>query len=104
MTENLIVFAHGKESGPWGIKIKHLAKTAEQRGFDVISPDYRHTQEPQARIDQLITLRPQARRLVLAGSSMGGYVSAMARSEERRVGKEGVRTCRSRRGPYHEKK
>ncbi|HEY9544780.1 MAG TPA: YqiA/YcfP family alpha/beta fold hydrolase [Solimonas sp.] len=78
MTENLIVFAHGKESGPWGIKIKHLAKTAEQRGFDVISPDYRHTQEPQARIDQLITLRPQARRLVLAGSSMGGYVSAMA--------------------------
>src|SRR3546814_2972406 len=45
MTENLIVFAHGKESGPWGIKIKHLAKTAEQRGFDVISPDYRHTQE-----------------------------------------------------------
>lgn len=78
MTENLIVFAHGKESGPWGIKIKHLAKTAERRGFDVISPDYRHTQEPQARIEQLIALQPQARRLVLAGSSMGGYVSAMA--------------------------
>lgn len=78
MTENLIVFAHGKESGPWGIKITHLAKTARQRGFDVISPDYRHTQEPQARIEQLIALRPLARRLVLAGSSMGGYVSAMA--------------------------
>src|SRR3546814_13184711 len=26
------------------------------------------------------------------------------RSEERRVGKEGVSTCRSRRSPYHEKK
>src|SRR3546814_15439510 len=26
-----------------------------------------------------------------------------ARSEERRVGKEGVRTCRSRWSPYHEK-
>lgn len=78
MTENLIVFAHGKESGPWGIKITQLAKTAGRRGFAVISPDYSHTQEPQARIDQLLALRPQARRLVLAGSSMGGYVSAMA--------------------------
>ena len=78
MTENLIVFAHGKESGPWGIKIQHLAKTAERRGFEVISPDYSHTQDPQVRIDQLIALRPQARRLILAGSSMGGYVSAMA--------------------------
>jgi alpha/beta superfamily hydrolase len=78
MTENLIVFAHGKESGPWGTKITHLAKTAERRGFDVISPDYSHSQEPQDRIDQLLALAPRARRLVLAGSSMGGYVSAMA--------------------------
>lgn len=78
MTENLIVFAHGKESGPWGIKITHLAQTAQRRGFAVISPDYSHTQDPQARIAQLLALRPTARRLVLAGSSMGGYVSAMA--------------------------
>lgn len=78
MSENLLVFAHGKESGPWGIKISHLARTAQQRGFSVISPDYSHTQEPQARIAQLLALRPQARRLVLAGSSMGAYVSAMA--------------------------
>lgn len=78
MNENLIVFAHGKESGPWGIKITRLAKTAERRGFAVISPDYSHSQDPQVRIEQLLTLRPQARRLVLAGSSMGGYVSAMA--------------------------
>ena len=78
MDENLIVFAHGKESGPWGTKIVHLAKTAERRGFAVISPDYSHTQDPQARIQQLLALRPQARRLVLAGSSMGGYISAMA--------------------------
>ncbi|NKF24437.1 alpha/beta fold hydrolase [Solimonas marina] len=78
MNENLVVFAHGKESGPWGIKITHLAKTAERRGFAVISPDYRHTQDPQERIAQLVALQPQARRLVLVGSSMGGYVSAMA--------------------------
>src|SRR3546814_13177448 len=30
-------------------------------------------------------------------------VTAFARSEERRVGKEGVRTCRSGGGPYHKK-
>src|SRR3546814_20068171 len=30
--------------------------------------------------------------------------SSRARSEERRVGKEGVSTCRSRWSPYHEKK
>jgi pimeloyl-ACP methyl ester carboxylesterase len=78
MSENRVVFAHGKESGPWGHKITHLAKTAEARGFDVISPDYSHTQDPAARVQQLLQLAPQARRLVLVGSSMGAYVSAMA--------------------------
>src|SRR3546814_17847972 len=36
---------------------------------------------------------------------MGGHVTRQAnRSEERRVGKECVSTCRSRWSPYHEKK
>lgn len=77
-TENLVCFAHGKESGPWGLKITRLAEVARQRGFQVMSPDYSQTQDPAARVAQLLRLRPQARRLVLAGSSMGGYVSAMA--------------------------
>ena len=78
MTENLVVFAHGKESGPWGRKITHLADTARARGFEVISPDYSHTHDPGRRVEQLLALNPQAARLVLVGSSMGGYVSAMA--------------------------
>lgn len=78
MTENLVVFAHGKESGPWGLKITRLADVARQRGFEAISPDYSHTHDPAARVAQLLALHPRARRLVLAGSSMGGYVSAMA--------------------------
>ncbi len=76
--DKLVVFAHGKESGPWGTKITALAAIAGQRGFDVISPDYSHTVDPRRRVAQLLALAPRARRLVLVGSSMGGYVSAMA--------------------------
>jgi predicted alpha/beta hydrolase family esterase len=75
----LVCFAHGKESGPWGTKITHLADTAKRRGCEVISPDYSHTHDPHARVAQLLELAPRAQRaLVLVGSSMGGYVSAMA--------------------------
>src|SRR3546814_13959040 len=53
-------------------------------------------------------------RLATAGLLMGAGIAIMHyvgmsalranRPEERRVGKEGVRTCRSRWSPYHEKK
>jgi alpha/beta superfamily hydrolase len=76
--ERLVCFAHGKESGPWGTKITHLAQVARQRGFEVQSPDYSATHDPKKRVAQLVALAPQAARLVLVGSSMGGYVSAMA--------------------------
>ncbi|HUS24064.1 MAG TPA: alpha/beta hydrolase [Candidatus Binatia bacterium] len=83
MHEHLVCFAHGKESGPWGTKITHLAEVARRRGFEVMSPDYSHSHDPAARVAQLVRLGPQARHLVLAGSSMGGYVSAMACAELR---------------------
>src|SRR3546814_17288361 len=38
---------------------------------------------------------------LFAISSLGVYGIVMARSEERRVGKECVSTCRSRWSPYH---
>ena len=76
--ENLVCFAHGKESGPWGTKITHLAEVAKVRSFAVISPDYSGSHDPHERVAQLQKLAPRARRLVLVGSSMGGYVSAMA--------------------------
>lgn len=78
MQKRLVCFAHGKESGPWGIKITRLAEVARSCRFDVLSPDYSHTHDPDRRLDELLALRPQAEQLVLAGSSMGGYVSAMA--------------------------
>jgi alpha/beta superfamily hydrolase len=77
--EHLLVFAHGKESGPWGTKISQLARVAEACGYTVHSPDYRQTMDPDRRVEQLLELAPRSRgALVLAGSSMGGYVSAMA--------------------------
>lgn len=79
LADHLVVFAHGKESGPWGTKITHLAEVAKRRGYAVLSPDYSFTMDPQARVAHLLQLKPQAAKsLVLVGSSMGGYVSAMA--------------------------
>lgn len=72
----LVVFAHGKESGPWGSKIKHLAAIAERLGGQVVSPDYSDLADPDARVQRLLSLvLPVHDRLVLVGSSMGGYVS-----------------------------
>jgi alpha/beta superfamily hydrolase len=76
--ERLVCFAHGKESGPWGTKITRLAEVARARNFDVLSPDYSHTHDPKERVAHLLKLAPAARTLVLVGSSMGAYVSAMA--------------------------
>jgi alpha/beta superfamily hydrolase len=79
--EKLVVFAHGKESGPWGTKITRLAEVARERDFDVLSPDYSHTHDPKERVAHLLKLAPAAKMLVLVGSSMGGYVSALACAE-----------------------
>ena len=75
----LIVFAHGKESGPWGRKISRLAEVGRQCGAEVISPDYSDLQSPDGRVDRLLGLTlPIHDKLILVGSSMGGYVSIMA--------------------------
>src|SRR3546814_20353380 len=42
--------------------------------------------------------------MATAAAANGKLEIAQRRSEERRVGKEGVSTCRSRWWPYHEKK
>ncbi|HZU77221.1 MAG TPA: alpha/beta hydrolase [Dehalococcoidia bacterium] len=77
--DKLVCFAHGQESGPWGTKISHLAPIARALGYEVLSPDYSHTRDPHERVRHLLALAPQARQaLVLVGSSLGGYVSAMA--------------------------
>ena len=76
MSERVVYFAHGKESGPWGIKITALAKVAQELGLAVESPDYQGLAGP-ARVEKLLgLLNDEPRQPILVGSSMGGYVAA----------------------------
>ena len=74
-----VCFNHGKESGPWGDKITRLADVARRRGYAVESVDYTGMMDPDARIQKLLDSdAARASGLVLAGSSMGSYVAAVA--------------------------
>lgn len=74
-----VYFSHGKESGPWGSKIKRLADIATNNGFNVESIDYSGMLDPDKRVKRLIDLLENEKEdVVLVGSSMGGYVSLIA--------------------------
>lgn len=90
MTDMLVVFSHGKESGPMGSKIRALMNVAVNLGAQAVSVDYSEhpvgifhdqnaAEEAERRVKQLVsTDLPVHRQLVLVGSSMGGYVSTVA--------------------------
>jgi len=74
-----IYFSHGKESGPWGDKIKRLAAIASECGCDVESIDYTDLTDPDLRVERLLgILQEEGDRFILVGSSMGGYVALVA--------------------------
>lgn len=74
-----VYFSHGKESGPWGSKIKRLADLAQHYGYQVESIDYRDTMDPDLRAQRLVDIVHQEEvDTLLVGSSMGGYVSLIA--------------------------
>ena len=74
-----VYFSHGKESGPWGTKIKRLAAIAETMDCAVESIDYTDTMDPDLRVERLCAVLAEAENpFVLVGSSMGGYVSLVA--------------------------
>jgi predicted esterase YcpF (UPF0227 family) len=74
-----LYFSHGKESGPWGFKIKRLAAMASTRDCEVESVDYRDCMDPDLRVERLLErLGQEPEPCALAGSSMGGYVSLVA--------------------------
>nr|VFJ59147.1 MAG: Uncharacterised protein family (UPF0227) [Candidatus Kentron sp. FM]VFJ59882.1 MAG: Uncharacterised protein family (UPF0227) [Candidatus Kentron sp. FM]VFK12357.1 MAG: Uncharacterised protein family (UPF0227) [Candidatus Kentron sp. FM] len=78
-SNNTVYFSHGQESGPWGEKIQYLAEIAQRHGFQAESPDYSGIPDPDDRVRKLLDLvSGNGGRLVLVGSSAGGYVSAVA--------------------------
>lgn len=81
----LVVFSHGKESGPNGTKIQCLMAVAEELGMRTISVDYRNcaiADDRVALLTQTINgLGVLSQQLVLVGSSMGGYVSTVVANE-----------------------
>lgn len=50
----LVVFSHGKESGPTGKKIQTLLEVAVAAGAQAISVDYRGLDTPVARLCHLL--------------------------------------------------
>lgn len=78
----LVIFSHGKESGPWGSKIASLAQVAVNAGANVASIDYSDQSDPDARVQRLLSYeKPPYDKLILVGSSMGAYVSTVASKE-----------------------
>lgn len=83
----LVHFLHGRESGPWGSKIRTLAAIASARGWQVQCLDYSLTLDPAKRLDLLLdAVTGSGDRLVLVGSSMGGWVAAQAAGRLRAEG------------------
>jgi len=81
-----IVFSHGKESGPWGSKIKSMAEHAKKYG-EVYSINYSDLVSPEERAERLINFLSKLNgNIVLVGSSMGGYVSTLASNNSNIVG------------------
>ncbi|EIC29404.1 MULTISPECIES: YqiA/YcfP family alpha/beta fold hydrolase [Methylomicrobium] len=77
--KKLLIYSHGKDSLPGGEKALAFAKAAESQGYRFESPDYRAQPDPDRRADQLLaTGWRNFDRVVLVGSSMGAYVSAVA--------------------------
>jgi len=73
-----LILSHGRESGPNAAKITRLDEIARLRGYHCQRPDYGTQAGAAERIEKLLTSCNESRsNLVLAGSSMGAYISAM---------------------------
>ena len=81
MPERYVIFSHGREGEPWSRKIVGLADIARSEGYRADSLDYRGIDSPRERIARLVEhCQKLPGELVLAGSSLGGYVAVAAAS------------------------
>jgi pimeloyl-ACP methyl ester carboxylesterase len=80
-----VILSHGSDSGPEATKVSALARVAEALGWTTFKPDYREEDKlgyagcVPPRVARLVdAMQGQPRPLVLAGSSMGAFVSGLA--------------------------
>lgn len=80
-----VILSHGSDSAPDATKVSALASVADELGWRALRPDYRvedklgHAGSVQPRIEKLIASAQDTHApLVLAGSSMGAFVSGLA--------------------------
>jgi alpha/beta superfamily hydrolase len=79
-----LILSHGLESGPDATKVTAMAKIAEPLGFRSVRPDYRDLDATRdvnridARIARLLEAVPAQQPVILAGSSMGAFISGFA--------------------------
>lgn len=77
-----VIISHGLQSSPEASKATAIARVAQSMGFTVDIPDYRDLDAASelgdvlARIQRLRSTCVGHQRLVLAGSSMGAFISA----------------------------
>jgi len=88
----LLILSHGLESGPDATKVSALAAVAAPLGFESVRPDFRDLDAARdvnridARIARLVEHAPRERQVVLAGSSMGAFISGFASFELNCIG------------------
>lgn len=80
-----VILSHGSDSGPDATKVSALTAVAEELGWRALRPDYReedklgHAGSVEPRVRKLVaTAHTTQPPLVLAGSSMGAFVSGLA--------------------------
>lgn len=74
-----LIWSHGRDSRPWGSKSLRLKSLAEEMGFSMSAPDYVGIMDADERVRMLLEHASGiSGPVALLGSSMGGYVSAVA--------------------------
>ncbi len=80
-----VILSHGSDSGPDATKVSALARVAGSLGWSACKPDYRdedrlgYAGSVSPRVARLLdSMYDAPRPLVLAGSSMGAFVSGLA--------------------------
>ncbi|MBU2872611.1 YqiA/YcfP family alpha/beta fold hydrolase [Marinobacter salexigens] len=86
-----VFLSHGLESGPGGTKIQALKAVAES--FEQVQAhaiDHRSSKDPDVRLDQMqeaiSTSGASPDKIILAGSSMGGWVCAQTSAQRAVLG------------------